>query len=430
MALGEPSASTDVSHILTLRGQGSIVATFEQCSPFSIRVRALSEPYDDDTQGYVEVQVHKGKAIFAFRHPGNKTTNVLYGKSTTHAESGLDEGEKVSYWLSFDRNQRILKYGKGYIMEETTLLTQQFPLPQKNVQDPWNFIFSPDTVKEVAIKDLKCVKGFEAFKLGLRKLFSFRPDLKGIEIPSDNSLTLYPHPLTHNWPPLVLDSTEASLVELSSNKYMLSASLPRTCRELYENVASANVNLDWPQSKPNLSVAIDYSIKTPGKILHEKLKEKGQGNGMSYLRITLGCHRGSSPGIPYVLEIWPPKSFSPIHNHGNAYAVIKVLHGAIRVSNYNKTWKGNQEELLSFTVSKGDITWMSPNWFQTHKLSNESEDHFCATIQCYKFGERDDIQWPYFNYLVGESVEDFLPIGDFDFKKLREELLVEYNADH
>lgn len=55
------------------------------------------------------------------------------------------------------------------------------------------------------------------------------------------------------------------------------------------------------------------------------------------------------------------------------HAVIKVLHGAIRISDYSKTWKNeeNQEELLSFTVSKGDITWMSPNWFQTHKLSNE-----------------------------------------------------------
>ena len=50
--------------LLTLRGQGSIVATFEQCSPFSIRVRALSEPYDDDTQGYVE-EVNKGKATLA-----------------------------------------------------------------------------------------------------------------------------------------------------------------------------------------------------------------------------------------------------------------------------------------------------------------------------------------------------------------------------
>ena len=68
-------------------------------------------------------------------------------------------------------------------MEETphSVNSVQFPLPQKNVQDPWNFIFSPDTVKKVAIKDLKCIKWFEAFKLGLRKL--------------------YPHPLTHNWSP-------------------------------------------------------------------------------------------------------------------------------------------------------------------------------------------------------------------------------------
>jgi len=112
--------------------------------------------------------------------------------------------------------------------------------------------------------------------------------------------------------------------------------------------------------------------------------------------------------------------------------VIKVLHGAIKVSNDNKTWKDEetQEELSSFTASRGDITWMSPNWFQTHKLTNESEDHFCATIQCYKYGDGDDVQWPYFNYLDGESVEDFLPNSDFDLKKLREDLLKEYNADH
>ena len=68
-------------------------------------------------------------------------------------------------------------------MEETphSVNSVQFPLPQKNVQDPWNFIFSPDILKKVAIKDLKCIKWFEAFKLGLRKLFSFRPDLNARE---------------------------------------------------------------------------------------------------------------------------------------------------------------------------------------------------------------------------------------------------------
>lgn len=167
----------------------------------------------------------------------------------------------------------------------------------------------------------------------------------------------------------MLDNSKTSLVDLSSNKYMLSASLPPTCQELYENVLSSNVSLDWPHSTPKLSEAISYSINTKGKILYEKLKEKDHGNGMTYLRVIIGCHRGSSPGIPYVLEIWPTNSQSPIHNHGNSYAVIKVLH-AIEVSIYNKTWKEeeSQMELFSFTATKGDVTWISPNWFQTHKL--------------------------------------------------------------
>ena len=41
--------------------------------------------WSSDTQGYVEVQVNKGKATLA-------------------KINGLDEGEEVSYWLSFDRN--------------------------------------------------------------------------------------------------------------------------------------------------------------------------------------------------------------------------------------------------------------------------------------------------------------------------------------
>ena len=34
---------------------------------------------------------------------------------------------------------------------------------------------------------------------------------------------------------------------------------------------------------------------------------------------------GESPGIPYVLEIWPIGSRSPIHNHAAVYGVIKVF---------------------------------------------------------------------------------------------------------
>ena len=198
----------------------------------------------------------------------------------------------------------------------------------------------------------------------------------------EKKVSFYPHPLTYNWSPLVLDSSKTSLLELGNNHFVLSASLPTTCQELYANVSSLDVALDWPYSSPRLSDAINYSIHTKGKILYEKLKEKSQNDGISYLRVTLGSNRGSSPGIPYVLEIWPANSESPIHNHGNAYAVIKVLHGSIKVTIYNKTWndEDTQQELTSFTGKHRDVTWISPNWFQTHKLTNASNQLYCATI--------------------------------------------------
>ena len=38
-------------------------------------------------------------------------------------EAGYDKGLKVSYWFSYDRDRFVLKYGKGYIMEETTIMS-------------------------------------------------------------------------------------------------------------------------------------------------------------------------------------------------------------------------------------------------------------------------------------------------------------------
>ena len=49
----------------------------------------------------------------------------------------------------------------------------------------------------------------------------------------------------------------------------------------------------------------------------------------SYLRVSLGVPSGCSPGIPYVLEIWPSGHFSPVHNHGNAFGIVRILHGSI-----------------------------------------------------------------------------------------------------
>jgi hypothetical protein len=46
--------------------------------------------------------------------------------------------------------------------------------------------------------------------------------------------------------------------------------------------------------------------------------------------------QGNSPGVPFVIEIWPSKHKLPIHDHGKAYTIIKVLHGKINVSYFTK----------------------------------------------------------------------------------------------
>lgn len=147
----------------------------------------------------------------------------------------------------------------------------------------------------------------------------------------------------------------------------------------------------------------------------------------TYLRMTLGSDRGNSPGIPYVLEIWPKDHGSPIHNHGNAYAVIKVLHGGLTISVYNKhTDSDANPTLFQFDVKQGDVTWISPNWYQTHKLWNSTND-YCATIQCYQYGENDNLHWPYFDYVKDTAtIDEFLPNSDFTFRDMREKVLKEY----
>ena len=449
---------------LPLGGEGVVSVNIKRGTTFAIRIRPALKPICDnkmqteeeaDEEGYVEVEISTREAILKAKRP---CFDVELGPRTDPS-GGLEEGKKVSYWFSFNRNDRVLKYGKGHIMEQTTLLTQSFPFPETEADpDPWDFIFRPDTTKEIVIKDVEgievlamledpkqcgmflslsqvemCDRATQAYRcICQADQIKLQLLVDVIVVITRRRFFFYPHPLTCNWSPLVLESSKAALGILSSNHFTMSASLPATCRELYENVGSPGVALDWPYSNPRLRDAINYSINKEGKILNKKLKEKKERGDFTYLRVTVGSDRGSSPGIPYVLEIWPATSESPIHNHGNAFAVIKVLYGAIKVTVYNKTWDGEetQEELMNFTAIQGDVTSISPNWFQTHKLTNESDQLFCATIQCYKYGQDDELMWPYFDYLEGKTVKEFLPDSDFKFKKLREDLLQEYQRDH
>lgn len=239
------------------------------------------------------------------------------------------------------------------------------------------------------------------------------------------------NPFMCNLSPLVLDSSQTNLFILDQSKFVFSASLSLACKELYDNIVHCNLNYPEEVESVLLADAIRYSIETKGCLLNKKLKEKstefGDDPHETYLRITLGHSLGKSPGIPYVLEIWPKGNYSPIHNHGNANAVIKVLHGTIRVKVYNKQAIHSEATPIKILdLSKDDVTWIDRNWYQTHKLQNVSDD-YCATIQCYQYDCGDTTHWPYFDYVSeNETIAEFIPNSDFGFQEMRNQVMAEY----
>lgn len=92
---------------------------------------------------------------------------------------------------------------------------------------------------------------------------------------------------------------------------MPNANLSPMCQKLYDCISGTNFTLN-DSGFPYFSDAIEHSIRTPGKWCYEMLKKKATefdkdkpNPSETYLRITLGENNGESPGVPYVMEIWP-----------------------------------------------------------------------------------------------------------------------------
>ena len=447
-------------------GQGTVFFNIIRGTKFAIVVKPTGR--EVPTWQWIALEVYKDKAKFLLGRDGSKP-KVLVETKPEQKDVGFDADEKTSYWLSFDRDRLVVKYGKGYCMEETTILVHRFltgsAKHDESVRKEMAYLFNPVTKKAIEFYDYKPREDLERFYAAQHLVLSKplgnideidfdvpKPVLQKLQttegkeahakaksiVDVESKVSFSRYPLVQNWSHLVLDSNKLSLFDLDQNEFIFSASLPPACQELYANIARGeNIGLDWPPhtGEPKLSDAIRYSIKTKGKILYNKLEEKatefgGNNPSETYLRVTLGMYRGNSPGIPYVLEIWPEQHYSPIHDHGNAYAIIKVVHGSINIHVHNKNVKtDNQEPLKKVTISKGDVTWISPNWYQTHRLINNTSGDYCATIQCYQYGDDDQRHWPYFDYVSEQNqIEDFLPNSDFHFISLREKLLEEYKT--
>jgi hypothetical protein len=209
--------------------------------------------------------------------------------------------------------------------------------------------------------------------------------------------------------------------DIASSKVLPKSHLSPVAETLYDCIGWKSFALD-DADFPDFSKAIEYSIITPGLWCHETLKKKagefGKPNPLeTYLRITLGENNGESPGIPYVMEIWPPNHFSPVHNHAGASAIIRVLHGKIHVKLFPFLSKDVMDPFATEDFKKDDITWISPTLNQVHRLTNlPTNTETCITIQCYMYDEMNKGHYDYFDYLDGDGVkQQYTPDSDMDF---------------
>ncbi|BDA44750.1 hypothetical protein COCOBI_06-2280 [Coccomyxa sp. Obi] len=415
-----------------LRG-GVVTFSLKPTQPFCISVRPdpdflpagkilISVDLDrvEHEAGWVGVLVNKDSAHVIIGCQGALHTVPPSDMQTQAANTSGYQAERwLSYWVSFDPDACVLKYGIGHHMEETIMIAYSLPASMSCL-----FRTTPKLV---------CLHGYTAGPVERRSIFEAK--LCTLDGHEAATVEFARCPLITNPPPLVMDSSQLTLLDLGRRDYLPSSDLPPACQVLYQHLSQPCIDLDWSPDGGSCSLvdAIRHSLNTPGALLHTRCQEKaarcapGVPPKQSYLRVSVGVPSGCSPGIPYVLEIWPSGHFSPVHNHGNAFGIVRILHGSITARTFNKhlTCEGPLQEAL---LTKGDITWFSPNWYQTHQLENHTGD-FCCTVQGFQYADDDDLHWPYMQF-KGPSgrLHNFLPVSDFDFCEMREALLAEYAA--
>jgi predicted metal-dependent enzyme (double-stranded beta helix superfamily) len=329
----------------------------------------------------LKVQFTDG-GVFVNLEPSNEP---LVSETT----KGLVSNKDAQYWFSLDSQNQRLYAGVGEARKETAFYSYEFPKEQNK-------------------------------KLFLESLVSVKVDhLQVVRVLRD--------PITGNVPLLVKNTDDLMMDHVASAIYMPKANLSLTSQKLYDCISGKQFTLNTSDF-PEFAQAIEHSIATPGKWCHELLKKKATefdkdkpNDKETYLRITLGENNGESPGIPYVMEIWPVGHYSPIHNHGGASAVIRVLHGSINVSLF--PYLGAVEPFGQTNFKKEDVTWISPELNQIHQLKNlEGNKDTCITIQCYMYEDDDTKHYDYFDYLDADGAkQQFEPNSDMgfvEFKKL------------
>ncbi len=391
-------------YVLPVAGQGTVSFTIEADGPFRIVFNDEKSPAGPDRPVIV---LELGITATTFRNRNDDLPASVIA-TTSEPRALLVPGVSIPYWFSLDTNNRRLRYGKGEMLPQLCLFETALP--------------------PAPAADTDCADPY-AYIAKLRYV-----GLAGTPPPQPSAHFLWPVPVTVGLPGLVVPSDAITLEDIATNRCTVSSNLDQAAQVLYGTVAGRSIQLDTPDF-PDFSAAIDYSIMTPGCWCHETLKSKADEFGEpnpdeTYLRITIGPNQGDSPGSPYVLEIWPGGHYSPIHDHGDAAAIIKVLHGTIWVELYPELSPAVLDYYAEAAFEQGEVTFLSPQFYQIHKLINKNPaGHMTATIQCYRYPASDTAHYEYFDYVAEDgTIQQFTPNSDCEYLAFKAIVRKEWEA--
>lgn len=81
--------------------------------------------------------------------------------------------------------------------------------------------------------------------------------------------------------------------------------------------------------------------------------------------------------------VWTPGKGSPIHDHGNAHCIMKILHGSLTESRYefpDGDKKKTMELISERTHKANDVAYMADE-LGLHKMENKGDD-YAISLHC------------------------------------------------
>ena len=357
----------------------------------------------------------KGQGIFVFSNQNSTNTAIFHIYDSTYNDGLIVEFNS--------ENIKVFKISNNEPLEDKNNCRG---LSNKKGAYYWFSIDSPNQCLYAGIGEARLDNVLYSYSLQNSR--KFLDSLEKIIIDEQsfiNPMKIIRDPVRKRIPMYVKNTDDLTMNDVAGYFYLPNANLTPVGQQLYNCIAGKKFILD-DNDFPDFSKAIEYSIKTPGLWCYQKLKDKStefnpdKPNILeTYLRITLNQNNGESPGIPYVMEIWPVGHFSPIHNHSGANAIIRVLHGSINVSLFSFLCedKNGLDPFAQVNFNKDDITWISANLNQTHQLKNlDVNTDTCITIQCYMYDLNDVSHYEYFDFIDEDGIKQkYDPDSDMDF---------------